>query len=256
MQIISLDCKNCGAKLEINEEMTQLACNHCGATMLVERGGGAISLQLVEAIRAGTDKTAAELALVRLDMEQGRAASRLRDLEYAESSALCTIQHNTSDQLSEEELASAKSRVLELKSEISSLELSLRKINRASPLPIILFITGHIVAFVTIVISLFAGSSIGIILGVLVFIASWIIAVVAFFTAAVDNSHVPVRDRRKLLGRNLSEIERKISSHQQAFNRNQELSENLSRLRVQLLQVRSEVARISEEIARNRKIVG
>ncbi len=44
----------------------------CGARLIVEREGGSISLHLAEglaAVRGGVDKTAAELALVRLDKE-------------------------------------------------------------------------------------------------------------------------------------------------------------------------------------------
>jgi len=41
--------------------VVSLACAHCGAQMHVERRGGTVSLELVEAIRTGTAQTAAEL---------------------------------------------------------------------------------------------------------------------------------------------------------------------------------------------------
>ena len=53
--------------------MSRFACGHCGTEVMAERGGGAVMLKAVaEAIRkvqAGTDKTAAELSLVRLTQE-------------------------------------------------------------------------------------------------------------------------------------------------------------------------------------------
>lgn len=84
MEINSLARKNCGAPLQIKEEVDQLACVHCGAQMYIDRAGGAIPLQLVEAlgsIRTGAVRTAAELALVRLEKEREKAPSRVRYLE-------------------------------------------------------------------------------------------------------------------------------------------------------------------------------
>lgn len=48
MNVVSLSCRQCNAPLQINEDMEQLACGHCGAHLKVERGGGTISLQMVE----------------------------------------------------------------------------------------------------------------------------------------------------------------------------------------------------------------
>ena len=79
-KIISLKCANCGAKLEIDEKMDRFSCAYCGIEQYVERRGGTVSLRLVDAIRkvqAGTDKTAAELALRRLDEELKQATKEL-----------------------------------------------------------------------------------------------------------------------------------------------------------------------------------
>ena len=70
---IPLNCQNCGGKLEIYPDMDRFACGYCGTEMMVQRRGGTVALKAVtEAIakiQVGTDKTAAELALVRLETE-------------------------------------------------------------------------------------------------------------------------------------------------------------------------------------------
>ena len=59
--------------MEITTEMTSFACGYCGASQIVERQGGTISLRLIEdaigKVQVGTDKTAAELAIKRLGAE-------------------------------------------------------------------------------------------------------------------------------------------------------------------------------------------
>ena len=70
---VNLKCPGCGAKLEVYGDMERFACGYCGNEVLVQRRGGTVSLKaVVEGIREvqkGTDRTAAELALVRLDKE-------------------------------------------------------------------------------------------------------------------------------------------------------------------------------------------
>ena len=70
---VPIKCANCGSNLEVTVEMTNFACGYCGASQIVERFGGTISLKLVSdainRVQAGTDKTAAELALKRLSKE-------------------------------------------------------------------------------------------------------------------------------------------------------------------------------------------
>jgi DNA-directed RNA polymerase subunit RPC12/RpoP len=73
---VNLNCSNCGAKLEIYENLTRFACGYCGTQLMVQRQGGIVSLSAVtEAVRqvqVGTDKTAAELALARLQQERNQ----------------------------------------------------------------------------------------------------------------------------------------------------------------------------------------
>lgn len=73
LKSISLKCPNCGANLEITSEMSSFSCGYCGASQMVERSGGTVSLRLlsegIARVQAGTDKTAAELAIRRLKEE-------------------------------------------------------------------------------------------------------------------------------------------------------------------------------------------
>ena len=73
LKMVSLKCANYGGDLEIYGDMERFACGYCGSEQIVERRGGTIGLRLVvdavARVQVGTDKTAAELALVRLDKE-------------------------------------------------------------------------------------------------------------------------------------------------------------------------------------------
>jgi len=70
---IKLSCANCGAKLDVYEDMDRFACGYCGTEMFVQRRGGTVLLkalaEAIQKVQIGTDKTAAELALIRLDKE-------------------------------------------------------------------------------------------------------------------------------------------------------------------------------------------
>jgi len=73
LRIVSLNCTNCGGVLEIHGDMDRFACGYCGSAQIVERRGGTVALRLmvdaVARVQVGTDKTAAELAIVRLERE-------------------------------------------------------------------------------------------------------------------------------------------------------------------------------------------
>jgi predicted RNA-binding Zn-ribbon protein involved in translation (DUF1610 family) len=70
---ITLSCPSCGGKLQITNDMDRFACGHCGNEHIVRRSGGTISLTpVVEGLRKvqnGVDKTASELAIIRLKQE-------------------------------------------------------------------------------------------------------------------------------------------------------------------------------------------
>jgi predicted RNA-binding Zn-ribbon protein involved in translation (DUF1610 family) len=70
---VTLTCPSCGGRLQITKDMDKFACGHCGNEHLVRREGGAVFLAPLAAdirqIRGGVDKTAAELAVIRLAKE-------------------------------------------------------------------------------------------------------------------------------------------------------------------------------------------
>ena len=70
---VTLTCPSCGGKLEITNDVERFACAHCGQEHIVKRSGGAVLLSpVVDALKkvgVGVDKTAAELAIVRLQKE-------------------------------------------------------------------------------------------------------------------------------------------------------------------------------------------
>jgi hypothetical protein len=70
---VGLNCTNCGAKLDVYDDMERFFCGYCGTEMVVQRRGGTINLkgvtEAIKKVQIGTDKTAAELAPVRLTEE-------------------------------------------------------------------------------------------------------------------------------------------------------------------------------------------
>jgi hypothetical protein len=71
VQIYALQCPGCGAKLSVAKSLEVFGCSYCGATIKLAQSGGTVALELLtghlEGVRRGTDKTAAELALRRLN---------------------------------------------------------------------------------------------------------------------------------------------------------------------------------------------
>lgn len=86
-RVIMLKCRNCGAALRIHDDMDEIACAFCGVSQVVERVGGTLALKQVGAaiarVQAGTDRTAAELAIVRLEKEWQLEQQRLAAVESA-----------------------------------------------------------------------------------------------------------------------------------------------------------------------------
>lgn len=73
VDFVTLACPTCGGKLEITEDVERFACGYCGYEHLVQRRGGIVTLRAVSEelaqIRSGTDRTASELAIQRLQKE-------------------------------------------------------------------------------------------------------------------------------------------------------------------------------------------
>jgi hypothetical protein len=70
---VTLTCPSCGGKLQITNDIDRFACGHCGNEHVVKRSGGIVALApVVEGlakVQMGVDKTASELAMVRLTKE-------------------------------------------------------------------------------------------------------------------------------------------------------------------------------------------
>mgnify|MGYP001415144564 CR=1 FL=1 len=70
---ITLFCPNCGAKLEMTNDTDRFACASCGREYIVKRTGGIVLLVPVingiKRVGVGVDKTAADLAIVRINKE-------------------------------------------------------------------------------------------------------------------------------------------------------------------------------------------
>lgn len=83
--IITLSCPSCGGDLHITSDVERFACAHCGQQHLVRRSGGIVSLSpLVEGlhkVNIGVDKTASELAIVRIKGEIEVLESQKNDID-------------------------------------------------------------------------------------------------------------------------------------------------------------------------------
>ncbi len=83
MEIISMTCRQCSGSLKISKDADQIICQHCGTEYLISFNEGAISVKLLseglKKIQVSTDKTASELALVRLKAERDLLMMKIRD---------------------------------------------------------------------------------------------------------------------------------------------------------------------------------
>lgn len=90
-EFVVLSCPACGGKLHVTEDIERFACGSCGSEMIVNRGGGIISLipvtEGLRRIQSGTDKTASELAIVRLGKEIGQLEAKLDEMRDERSRA-------------------------------------------------------------------------------------------------------------------------------------------------------------------------
>lgn len=70
---VSLSCPSCGGKLQVTNDIDRFACGYCGQEHTVNRSGGMVLLKPVleelRLVQIGVDKTAAELAIQRIQGE-------------------------------------------------------------------------------------------------------------------------------------------------------------------------------------------
>jgi ribosomal protein S27E len=80
---ISLTCPSCGNKLQITEDIDRFACAACGNEHIVNRSGGIVTLKPVIdsilGVRVGVEKTASELAIVRVAKEIQEIEKQISD---------------------------------------------------------------------------------------------------------------------------------------------------------------------------------
>lgn len=84
IRTLTLKCPSCGAALEVSPDMEHFSCGYCGIEQIVQRRGGTVSLKLIaesiSRVQVGTDRTAAELALVRLKHELTATDAKLSEI--------------------------------------------------------------------------------------------------------------------------------------------------------------------------------
>lgn len=87
--ITTLTCPSCGSRLQLIKGVDRFACFYCGNEHIVHRESGIVYLEPiaedvrhiragVDNIRGGVDKTAAELAIVRLTKELNDLENKLK----------------------------------------------------------------------------------------------------------------------------------------------------------------------------------
>src|SRR5271157_5205529 len=83
-EFITLSCPSCGGKLDVNPKMEYLFCSFCGQKQMLRHHDGAVSLapvlEVMEGVKIGVDKTASELAIVRLQKEIDELETESEDL--------------------------------------------------------------------------------------------------------------------------------------------------------------------------------
>ncbi|MBX9622557.1 MAG: hypothetical protein K2X82_01965 [Gemmataceae bacterium] len=83
MEIVSLNCNNCGAPLEVAAGSNYATCGHCGARLAVRRTASATYTEVLEKLDRTTDAIAGHLATIarqneveRVDREWERERAR------------------------------------------------------------------------------------------------------------------------------------------------------------------------------------
>ena len=63
---VALTCNNCGASLDVPEQIQFVTCDHCNARLRIERSDGAVFTQVLEAVARVEKQTSANAANVRV----------------------------------------------------------------------------------------------------------------------------------------------------------------------------------------------
>lgn len=90
VDIISVACPSCGARVKRTDDFERVQCEYCGNELFVDWSNGNISLVKFERslrdMKSGVDKTASELAIVRLEKEIKQLSKEIDNIdpEYKE----------------------------------------------------------------------------------------------------------------------------------------------------------------------------
>jgi ribosomal protein S27E len=230
VDFVRIKCPSCASKLEIYPDMTTFACGDCGKHVSVKRRGGTVSLALEESSRSvasSTGRTAAELALVRLEKEL------MTTTEWVESLEESSRRFNAHDLMSDTDAAATQARERAMRTGANQ---------HQSLIPVV----GGSATVILVLIGLAMASSkhgIDVFFALISYgVAGIIVFFVIMIPTAIIDSHMD--DRRSKL---LANLERKLARHEAA-------AAHQERLRY-LPDARAAVVRINEEIACNRRIV-
>jgi hypothetical protein len=211
--------------------------------MYVERGGGTVSLELVEAIRTGTSQTAAELALVRLAKERNEASSGVHGLErIAQEETQSREAFKKQDLMSNEDAVAASNRAAALALEVKRDGVDVVM----GPAYVIVILVGLLI-----VLSSFASSGFWGGLGALILCG--IIGVVVLFVVSIVTEGVN-SSRQNQAKKDLEKINGQLARHRAALAL-QGIFSGAARTTEQLQRARTHLARIEKEIEHNRDIV-
>ena len=92
-KLISLNCPNCSAPIQVSEGTTRFFCMHCGTESVLIFSNGEYHPQLLSDIKNGVDRTAAELSLQRLPNEIHELEQILKVKEQDKRDVLSRIRH-------------------------------------------------------------------------------------------------------------------------------------------------------------------
>lgn len=70
--LLSLNCNNCGAPLQIRASVRFVTCSHCKSQLSVQQSGGVYFTQLLERVAQQTDAMAGNLETIKLQNELER----------------------------------------------------------------------------------------------------------------------------------------------------------------------------------------
>jgi hypothetical protein len=69
MRLVSLNCNQCGAPLEVPEKVQFVTCAYCSARLSIQRSGGAVYSQALDEVEKRTEQIADDLETIKLQNE-------------------------------------------------------------------------------------------------------------------------------------------------------------------------------------------